>query len=90
MAAGIQEGDRGVVWGDTWHKHPVYIRKQSPVTYEEAVKVFDFPIDKIPNNIVTPEGFQKVDNSYTLVRTDIWKPLLSKSVGSDFTVETFC
>lgn len=67
MSHGIREEDRGIVWGDTWHRLPQYIQQETPVTVEQARSVLVFPLAKIP--LVRRDDGAQVD-AYCIVRTD--------------------
>lgn len=45
MSHGIQEFDRGCVWGTTWHRIPSYVTQDKPVSIEQAREVLDFPLN---------------------------------------------
>ena len=48
MSHGITADDKGVVWGDTWHRLPQYVQQETPVTTDQAREVLNFPIVTVP------------------------------------------
>ena len=71
MAHAIMEGvDAGFVWGDTWHRMEEYVRLDRPVTLEEALKVFDYPIDICQSGIFWKDLTYNKCDSYKIGRPD--------------------
>ena len=48
MSHCIEELDRGVVWGTTWHNCPQYVQQEEPVSLEQAEQVLIYPVEKVP------------------------------------------
>lgn len=86
MSHGITEIDRGVVWGDTWHKLPQYLTVDRPVTYGEAFEVLNFPMEKRQLWRCNGQGqdFTKA-NAWEIIRSDTGDALVD-AVGSKFEV----
>ena len=84
MSHGITEVDRGIVWGDTWHKLPQYLTLNRPVTYQEAFEVLNFPMEKRQLWREYSGDFQKA-NAWEIVRKDTGDALVD-AVGSKFEV----
>jgi hypothetical protein len=88
MSHGITEVDRGIVWGDTWHKLPQYLTVDRPVTYREAFEVLNFPLEKrqLLRRMGAPfESNFKKANAWEIVRSDT-NDVLVPYVGSKFEV----
>lgn len=86
MSHGIQEYDKGVVNGTTWHGLPQYVTQATPVTIDQALEVLDFPIVKDRNYRLADEAEGLVAHeldSYHLFRPDI-NEILVHSVGEQF------
>lgn len=47
MAHGITFYDKGYVHGTTWHNMDQFVQLDRPVTFEEALEVMDYPLEKI-------------------------------------------
>lgn len=88
MAAGIQEFDRGVLRGTSWHMSPKYIHQDTPVTREQVNTVFGFNIVKKPLHFINAAGVSvKVDGANALIREDTGH-ILVPSVGDRFVAES--
>jgi len=85
MSHGITEVDAGIVWGTTWHKLPQYRIKTSPVTYEEAYGILNFPLKKQVLYRKLPDGTFTNAQAYEVVRADSGECLVPH-VGSRFEV----
>ena len=82
----IENIDRGYVWGDTWHRLEQYQRLQRPVTLNEALQVFDYPIEILPSQIVWSDGSVSDDvGSYKIGRPD-HKMILNSKVTNQYTM----
>ena len=85
MSHGITEIDRGMVWGTTWHGLPQYLQLDHPVTYQEAMEILNFPMEKRQlYREDKHQGFEKA-NAWEIVRTDTGDALVP-FVGSKFQV----
>lgn len=84
MAHGIQQVDRGVVHGTTWHRLPQYIQQDTPVSPEQAVEVLDFPLEKRRLYRLV-NGVHQPADAWEIVRPD-HNVTLVPHVGQDFTV----
>jgi len=84
MSHGITEIDRGIVWGDTWHQLPQYLRVNRPVEYKEAFEVLNFPMEKRQLYRHFFGGFVKAF-AWEIVRSDT-NDVLVPFVGSKFEV----
>ena len=85
MSHGITEIDRGIVWGTTWHGLPQYLQLDRPVTYQEAMEILNFPMEKRQlYREDKHQGFEKA-NAWEIVRTDTGDALVP-FVGSKFQV----
>ena len=84
MSHGIAEIDKGIVWGTTWHNLPQYLQIDRPVTYEEAFKILNFPMEKRQLWKTYSGGFQKA-NAWEIVRSDTGDTLVD-FVGSKFEI----
>ncbi len=51
MGHGIDTCDQGIVWGDTWHKEPNYIRVNRPLKTDEVQELFKYDIVKVPTAV---------------------------------------
>jgi|TARA_Y100000289_G_scaffold43819_1_gene43617 hypothetical protein len=51
MGHGIDTCDKGIVWGDTWHKEPNYIRVNRPLHTDEVQELFKYDIVKVPTAV---------------------------------------
>jgi len=88
MAAGIQEFDKGVLKGTSWHMSPKFIHQDTPVTREQVNTVFGFNIIKKPLHFITDAGVTvKVDGANALIREDTGH-ILVPSVGDRFVAES--
>lgn len=88
MAAGIQEFDKGVLQGASWHMSPRFIHQDTPVTREQVNTVFGFNIVKKPLHFINAAGVQvKVEGANTLIREDTGHVLVP-SVGDRFVAES--
>lgn len=85
MSAGIEQFDRGVVWGTTWHGLVQYVQQEYPVTVSQAKQVFDFELEKKQLSLCDSElGVIPVD-SYGILRKDT-KSVLVAGIGKAFHV----
>jgi hypothetical protein len=95
MGHGIDTCDQGIVWGDTWHKEPNYIRVNRPLKTDEVQELFKYDIVKVPtavswgNEIVdwvySKPKWEEVPGVYALGRPDEQK-ILNKCVSNSYTL----
>ena len=86
MAHAIMEGvDAGFVWGDTWHRMTELVRLNRPVTVEEALKVFDYPIDICQSGIFWKDLTYSKCDSYKIGRPDK-RIVFNEAVSSGYTL----
>jgi len=85
MSHGIQEFDRGCVWGTTWHRIPSYVTQDKPVSIEQAREVLDFPVSKRPLFFTDADDNVHEVDAWALVRDD-HNTCIVPSVGSRFEV----
>lgn len=92
MSVGIEELDRGVVWGDTWHGIGSYETQETPVTKEQATEILDYPLIKVPLfcNLMDKDAddFNIVPRkvgAWSIVRED-YNMVLVPAVGSRFEI----
>lgn len=91
MGHGIDSCDKGLVWGDTWHKEPNYIRLGRPLQIDEVQALFKYDIKKIPTAVTwytdvwgDPQ-WEQVPGVYALGRPDHRK-VLNKCVSDGYTL----
>ena len=91
MSHGIDTCDKGIVWGDTWHKEPNYIRLERPLQTDEVLALFKYDIHKIPTAVTwytdvwgDPQ-WEQVPGVYALGRPDHRK-VLNKCVSDGYTL----
>jgi phage/plasmid-like protein (TIGR03299 family) len=85
MSHGITEIDRGVVFGTTWHGLPQYVTKTSPVTYEEAHEVLNYPLALRPLLCLHLNGEREPVRAKCVVRSDN-NQVLVPHVGERFSI----
>jgi len=85
MSHGITEIDRGMVWGTTWHGLPQYLQLDRAVTYQEAMEVLNFPMEKRQLWRLFPSERRELAQAWEIVRTDTGDALVP-FVGSKFQV----
>lgn len=85
MSAGIEEFDKGVVYGTTWHNLPQYIQQPYPVQPNQVREVFDFGLEKKQLSLVDETlGVIPVE-AWAIQRTDN-RAVLVPAIGSRFHV----
>jgi len=85
MSHGITEIDKGIVWGTTWHGLPQYLQLDRPVTYQEAMEVLNFPMEKRQLYRAGEHRSFEAAQAWEIVRTDTGDALVP-FVGSKFQV----
>ena len=85
MSHGIQEFDKGIVWGDTWHKIESYVRLDRAVTITEAKKVLQYPLELRNLGVLMSDTYKPLEGFFAIVRCDHNVPL-GKPVGSKFNI----
>ena len=83
MAHLIEEHDRGIVKGSTWHQLEQYKQVGAYIEKEQALGILAYPLDKVQNLRVNAEGSTVPVESYSIVRTDLDIELAS-GVGARF------
>lgn len=88
MSHKIEEHDRGVVWGTTWHHLTQYKEQDKPVSKEQAREVLDYPLEKV--QLYRKDKFsgtwdKAVEGAFCIIRPDI-NQVMVPMVGNRFEV----
>lgn len=84
MSHGIEEIDRGVVWGTTWHRLRQYLRQDAPVTLEQAKEVLGYPmVIRASYGIDAFGEAYRIKGTNHVFRTDT-ETVIAPAVGSQF------
>ena len=95
MSHGIQKHDKGFVFGTTWHNMPQYITQDHPVSFEQAMEVMSYPLEKVQlyrevEKISAAGGTFKANEpveAWAIMRPDI-NEVLVPAVGKRFEAMT--
>jgi phage/plasmid-like protein (TIGR03299 family) len=79
----IETTDRGVIWGDTWHRKAQYIRQDFPVTVQQAMEVMDYPMEIRASYGVDAFGERYPTGANHVFRTDT-DTVIAPAVGNQF------
>ena len=82
MGHGIEQNDKGVVFGTTWHKLPQYLQLEARPTFEQVKAALNYEVIKVPVNDVI-DG-KSVPGNFCLKRADDRSNLDVRCVGSRY------